>query len=66
MGLSAQNEPFLRCHDVSYRDRPTAFTSESAAEAGLIAERIHEPRLTLCLSPNAFQGLQFERLARFR
>ena len=62
MGLSSQDEAFLGFHDVIRDDRSRPVASGLVPEAGLGGERIHEPRLSLCLNPDRSERRWIELL----
>ena len=61
-----QNELLLSFQDVGNFDRMAPVQPLFALEAGLLAERVHQPRLALRPSPDQFQGIRAKRLAGFR
>ena len=62
MGVAAQDQPLLRVQDGCCRDRAFAVAARLVAEAGIVAQRVHQPRLAGGALPDQRQRTLGERL----
>ena len=66
MRLAAQDDALLRRPDGLLVDGPRSVPVRAGPEAGLVGERIHQPRLSPRLTPHRLDGGGGERLPRLR
>ena len=65
MRFAAHDEPLARRRDGVGRDGPAAVPPRLVPEAGVVAERVDQPRLASGQPPDLLAGVSRERLSRF-
>ena len=63
MGVAAQDQPLLRLQDGGRGDRARTVAPRLVAETGVVAQRVHQPRLAGGALPDQLQRIFGKRLS---